>query len=73
MDSAEKVNILIVDDYPANLLALSAVLSDPHYDVIEASSGPEALEIARSRDIALVILDVQMPGMDGYEVAREMR
>ncbi len=73
MTAPERITILIVDDYPANLLALSAVLDDPAYDVVEASSGPEALEIVRRRDITLILLDIQMPGMDGYQVAREIR
>lgn len=67
------VNILMVDDYPANLVALRAVLSDPIYNLIEASSGAQALEILETTDIALVLLDVQMPEMDGYEVARKIR
>jgi PAS domain S-box-containing protein len=68
-----KVNILLVDDHPANLVALSAVLSDPVYKLFEAGSGPEALKILHEENIALVLLDIQMPGMDGYEVARQIR
>ncbi len=68
-----KVNILLVDDYPANLVALSAVLSDPIYNLIEAASGAEAVKIARQTEIALILLDVQMPDMDGFEVARAIR
>jgi PAS domain S-box-containing protein len=73
MDSPEKIAILIVDDYPANLMALAAVLDRPHYEVIEATSGLQALQILKERQIALILLDVQMPGMDGYQVAREIR
>ncbi len=73
METEPRRAILIVDDYPANLVALGAVLEDPAYELLEATSGTEALEILRTREVALVILDVQMPGMDGYEVAREMR
>jgi PAS domain S-box-containing protein len=65
--------ILIVDDYAPNLLALSAVLDSPEYDVVEATSGKAAIEIARSRDVSLILLDIQMPEMDGYEVARTLR
>ena len=68
-----KINILIVDDYPANLIALSAVLSDPSYHLIEATSGLQAIQITNKMEIALILLDVQMPEMDGYEVARLIR
>ncbi len=63
----------MVDDYPANLVALGAVLSDPVYNLIEAHSGPAALKALEDNDVALVLLDIQMPGMDGYEVAQKIR
>jgi PAS domain S-box-containing protein len=68
-----KINLLLVDDYPANLLALGAVLSHPVYNLIEAHSGPAALKALEENDVALVLLDIQMPEMDGYEVARNIR
>ncbi len=68
-----KINILVVDDYPANLMALGAVLSDPAYNLIEAHSGHAALKALEENDVALVLLDIQMPEMDGYEVARKIR
>lgn len=68
-----KQNILIVDDHRENLIALEAILEDPARNLIMASSGQEALQLALKHDLALVLLDVQMPGMDGFEVATLMR
>lgn len=70
---SEKINILLVDDHPANLMALDAVLREPNYNLLQASSGQEALDLMEKYRIALVLLDVQMPGMDGYETARQMK
>lgn len=63
------VNILVVDDRDENLLALEAVLSDPSYRIVRARSGREALKEVLDQDFALILLDVQMPGVDGYETA----
>lgn len=68
-----KQNILIVDDQKANLVALEASLTDLDVNIIAATSGPEALSILLKQSVALVLLDVQMPGMDGFEVASLMR
>ena len=68
-----QINILVVDDHPANLVALGAVLSDPAYHLIDAHSGPAALKALEDHEVALVLLDIQMPGMDGYEVAKRIR
>jgi len=65
--------ILIVDDLEINLRVLEARLSAEYYDVITATSGAEALEICRSQTIDLVLLDVMMPEMDGFEVCRRMK
>ncbi len=63
------VNILIVDDREENLVALEAVLSDPGYRIVRARSGREALKEVLDQDFALILLDVLMPGVDGYETA----
>src|SRR5687768_14128846 len=68
-----RINILAVDDYPANMIALRALLADPAYNVLEATSGPQALKIAEESEIALILLDIHMPEMDGYEVAKRLR
>jgi PAS domain S-box-containing protein len=65
--------ILIVDDVPANLVALDRLLSPMGADVVKAGSGNEALALCLDRDFALVLLDVDMPAMDGYEVAELLR
>jgi CheY-like chemotaxis protein len=65
--------ILIVDDLPANVRLLRAVLEPRGFSVAVASSGEEALSRLRAGDIDLVLLDVVMPGLDGYEVCRRVR
>ncbi|EHQ87618.1 PAS domain S-box protein [Desulfosporosinus youngiae] len=67
------MKILIVDDRKENLLALEAVLTSPDYQLMFASSGEEALRCLLKDDFAVIILDVQMPGMDGFETARLIR
>ena len=69
----EPVTILAVDDQPANLRLLDAVLSPRGYRVIRASSGEQALELLPSSGVDLVLLDIVMPGIDGYEVCRRIR
>src|SRR5262245_49180607 len=66
-------NILLVDDRPANLLALEAILSGLGDDLVRASSGEEALARLAAADFAVVLLDVQMPGLSGFETAQRMR
>jgi two-component system, sensor histidine kinase and response regulator len=63
-------NVLLVDDKEANLVALEALLEDMECTLVRADSGNEALRQLLKRDFALVLLDVQMPEMDGFEVAR---
>ena len=65
--------LLVVDDYPENLVSMRALLQREDWQVITATSGLEALELLLAHDVDLVLLDVRMPGMDGFEVARLMR
>jgi adenylate cyclase len=65
--------ILVVDDTPANVRLLEAVLRPRGYDVLTAGSGPEALDVMAADHPDLVLLDIVMPGMDGYEVCRRLR
>jgi len=69
----EPVTILAVDDQQANLRLLDAVLSPRGYRVVRASSGEQALELLPSSGVDLVLLDIVMPGIDGYEVCRRIR
>lgn len=65
--------LLVVDDYPENLVSMRALLQRDDWQVITAGSGLEALELLLVHEVDLVLLDVKMPGMDGFEVARLMR
>src|SRR6201985_2438804 len=65
--------ILVVDDIEANVRLLEAKLSAEYYEVITASDGPTALALAASESPDLVLLDVMMPGMDGFEVCRRLK
>jgi phosphoserine phosphatase RsbU/P len=68
-----RVSVLLVDDHPANLLALEATLADLNLDLIPAVSGREALRRVLQQDFALILMDVNMPGMDGFEAADLIR
>jgi signal transduction histidine kinase len=69
----EKFNILIVDDRRENLISLETIIDSPELNIIKALSGNEALSLMLVHDISLVLLDVNMPGMDGFETAELMR
>ncbi|MEG4571480.1 response regulator [Microcoleus sp. N3A4] len=69
----DRVNVLLVDDRPENLVALEAILNSPSYNLVQANSGAEALRCLLNEDFAVILLDVQMPGMDGFETATLIR
>jgi signal transduction histidine kinase/DNA-binding response OmpR family regulator len=69
----DRPKILIVDDKPENLFALSKLLKNLDVDVIQALSGPAALNLALEHDFCVAIVDIQMPGMDGYELVELLR
>src|SRR5258705_443786 len=69
MSGHPKANILIVDDAPGTLLALKELLEGPDCAVMTAESGDEAFRLVLNNDFALILLDVSMPGMSGFETA----
>src|SRR3989440_2692479 len=70
MSANDKVNILLVDDQPARLLTYESILKDLGQNLVCAHSGLEALEKLIKEEFAVVLLDVSMPDMDGFEAAR---
>ncbi|HZH35558.1 MAG TPA: ATP-binding protein, partial [Pyrinomonadaceae bacterium] len=73
MSSELQANILLVDDRPENLLAMESILSDLGQNLVRATSGREALRFLLEEDFALILLDVQMPGLNGFELAELIR
>jgi PAS domain S-box-containing protein len=73
MTANEKVNILMVDDQPAKLLSYEVILAELGENLIKATSGKEALEQLLKTDIAVVLMDVSMPDLDGFELADMIR
>src|SRR5215467_13701518 len=73
MAQTEKVNILMVDDQPGKLLSYEAILSELGENLIKATSAKEALELLLKHDVAVVLMDVSMPIMDGFELADMIR
>src|SRR5579859_1742436 len=71
--STERASILIVDDHPPNLLALQAVLEPLEHEVVTARSGEEALQRLGEREFAVVLMDVRMPGLDGFQTTAHLR
>src|SRR5437879_1693942 len=72
-EAEETAKILLVDDEPRNLLALTAVLAGLNVEPVKARSGMEALRCLLKDDVALILMDVKMPGMDGFETAELIR
>ncbi|MFL5571167.1 MAG: PleD family two-component system response regulator, partial [Gemmatimonadaceae bacterium] len=69
----EKVNILLVDDQPARLLSYEAILAGLKQNLVRAQSGTDALAKLMEMEFAAILLDVSMPGMDGFETAAMIR
>ena len=65
--------ILIVDDHPGNLKLLSFLLDSKGYDVRTASDGPEAWQVLREFEPQLILMDLQLPGVDGFELTRQLK
>ena len=71
--ATSRINILIVDDEPKNLTVLETVLDDPGYRLVRAESAEQALLALVVEEFALLILDIQMPGMNGFELAQMIK
>jgi CheY-like chemotaxis protein len=69
MTRKDKVNILMVDDQPAKLLSYEVILGELGENLVKASSGKQALELLLKNDFAVVLMDVSMPEIDGFEMA----
>ena len=73
MSSEELINILMVDDSPTNLVALESILHGPERNLVSVSSGDDALRYLLNNEVAVVLMDVYMPGIDGLETAALIR
>ena len=71
--TAQRTSVLAVDDRPGNLLAYQVMLDELDVDLVTAGSGEEALNLISGHDFAVILLDVNMPGMDGFETAKAIR
>ena len=70
---SQKVNILLVDDRRENLLALEGILKNLNQNLVQAMSGSQALKYLLRNDVAVILLDVEMPDMDGFQTATLIR
>ncbi len=66
-------NILYIEDNPDNMLLVKRVLVASGYNVLEAENGTRGISVAENQDVDLVLLDINLPDLDGYEVARRLR
>src|SRR6476620_10654659 len=73
MSEGSQTNVLLVDDRPENLLVMQSILANEDHNLISVSSGREALKFLLIEDVALILLDVQMPGLNGFEFAELVR
>jgi len=68
-----KPTILCIEDNPDNMMLISRIFRPDSYSLVEARNGMQGLEIAESREVDLILLDINLPDIDGYEVARRLR
>src|SRR5688500_8952607 len=73
MSDVERTKILVVDDLPEKLLTYQVILKQPGQEVVTARSGAESLRLVLQHDFAVILLDVNMPAMDGFETAALIR
>lgn len=73
MSEGSQTNVLLVDDRPENLLVMQSILANEDHNLVSVSSGREALKFLLAEDVALILLDVQMPGLNGFELAELIR
>lgn len=68
-----KPNILCIEDHPDNMMLIRRLFRPDRYNLIEARTGVQGLSIAESQDVDLILLDINLPDIDGYEIARRIR
>src|SRR5262249_56499364 len=73
MTADDKVNILLVDDQPAKLLSYEVILRELDENLVKAASGRDALDLLLKMDVAVVLMDVSMPDLDGFQLAAMIR